>query len=174
MERVEDDVVDDDLFVAPPPPAIPLAGMDVAAEAEAHLVAPAGDVHAEAALGLVEAVAAPRAGHGERGFAWGPFFISKIYRGGELVGRGARCGLHRNAADGPGAVCKKSVQFGTTGCSEQDLVLRLKRWLVAGLDDGAWADDVQRGRHMAVGGVGLRDLAEGLPEADLDRIAGVA
>lgn len=42
--------------------------------------------------------------------------------------------------------------------------LRLKRWLLAGLEDGALS--VQR---VALGGPGLQDFAEGPSEEEMDR-----
>ena len=49
--------------------------------------------------------------------------------------------------------------------------LRTKRWLIAGLDDEDWDEDTKRSRHTGMGGPHLREFAEGLSEAECDRIA---
>lgn len=46
-------------------------------------------------------------------------------------------------------------------------MLRLKRWLVAGLADQAWGPE-QRTQHVKLGGLQLRHFADGLSEQDLD------
>ena len=114
----------------------------------------------------------PRAGRGDRGFKWGPFFISEIWAHGEHSGWGARCGRHHNAGElpGRGTKCKKSVGFGTTGCTSPQLILRLKRWLVEGIDDVGWDIHSMRTKHVGLGGPGMRDFADGLPEEALDGI----
>ena len=62
------------------------------------------------------------------------------------------------------------VTIGDSGLSREDLFLRLKRWLIAGLDDGDWEEDEKRSRHVGMGGQHLRDFAEGLSEQVCDRI----
>ena len=52
-----------------------------------------------------------------------------------------------------------------------DLMLRLKRWLVAGLDDADWDTEDPRAEHIGTGGVYMADFATGLSEAECDRIA---
>ena len=52
----------------------------------------------------------------------------------EIIGVGAHCKCH--ATPGDDAICKKAVFIGKSGLSVQTLRLRMKRWLVAGLDDG--------------------------------------
>ena len=49
-------------------------------------------------------------------------------------------------------------------------MLRLKRCLIAGLDDEDWGDD-PRAEHMAMGGQHMQDFADGLSAAECDRIA---
>ena len=50
----------------------------------------------------------------------------------------------------------------------------MKRWLIAGLDDDDWEEDVKRTRHRGMGGTYMADFADGLSEEDCDRIAGAA
>ena len=114
------------------------------------------------------------AGHGRQrvGERWGSL-------GWELAsvpsrnGYGATCKLHTDL-DNPGKVCKKSVTIGASGLSINECRLRLKRWLVAGLDDSEWppeSDDSQASHHISMGGRYLRDFAVGLTEVECDRIA---
>ena len=54
-----------------------------------------------------------------------------------------------------------------------ELQLRLKRWLIAGLDSDTWnhdAGDLQE-QHVGMGGTFLEEFSHGLTEADCDRIA---
>jgi len=50
-------------------------------------------------------------------------------------------------------------------------MLRLKRWLIAGLDDAHWDADGRRSKHVSMGGVFLHEFAEGLSEEACDMIA---
>ena len=55
--------------------------------------------------------------------------------------------------------------------SAGELVVRLKRWLLAGVElEADWPADEQRKRHVALGGAGLRDFSEGRDEASMDAI----
>ena len=54
------------------------------------------------------------------------------------------------------------------GNSHQECILRLKRWLPAGLDDEAWPKHRMRSHHVQMGGKGMVDFADGLTEAELD------
>lgn len=47
--------------------------------------------------------------------------------------------------------------------------LRLKRWLLAGLEDGALSVQHARTDRVALGGPGLQDFAEGPSEEEMDR-----
>jgi len=87
------------------------------------------------------------------------FLISDIGRDGHFVGVGAICPLHKN--------CKKHVTFGTSGCSRDTLIERVKRWCVAGLDEGVWPAGK---RHHQFGGIFLADFADGLSSDDMDDI----
>jgi len=81
------------------------------------------------------------------------------------------CKCHANVFNG--RVCKTSVSIGRSGLSVGELQLRLKRWLIAGLDSDTWnhdAGDLQE-QHVGMGGTFLEDLSNGLTEADCDRIA---
>ena len=50
-------------------------------------------------------------------------------------------------------------------------MLRLKRWLIAGLDDSDWKGDRRRSMHVSLGGKFLQDFSVGLSEAACDEIA---
>ena len=89
---------------------------------------------------------------------------------GAVIGCGAHCRGHHDAGN-PGLVCKKSVTFGKSGLSYDTLKLRIKRWLIAGLDDEDWDEDAKRAVHVAMGGIFLREFEHGLSEEDCDRIA---
>jgi len=88
---------------------------------------------------------------------------------GLVIGCGSHCRGHLD--DGNPLVCKKSVTFGRSGLSYACLRLRMKRWLIAGLDDEDWDEDAKRLKHVSMGGVFLREFADGLSEEDCDRIA---
>ena len=74
-------------------------------------------------------------------------------------------------AMGDTATCKKQVVCGRSGLSARDLTLRLKRWLIAGLDDSHWDEEGQRSFHVNQGGRFMHEFAFGLSEEDCDRIA---
>ena len=84
-------------------------------------------------------------------------------------GAGATCKCHHNLADG--RECKKNVSIGRSGLTVATLQLRLKRWLIAGLDSDAWVGDDMQAQHVAMGGIFLQDFAHGLSEDECDRIA---
>ena len=71
----------------------------------------------------------------------------------------------------PWKVCKKHATIGRSGLTPHDMRLRVKRWLIAGLDDGAWPEDTRRTQHVAMGGMHLIEFAAGLSEEACDRIA---
>ena len=68
-------------------------------------------------------------------------------------------------------MCKNSATIGDSGLSRADLMLRLKRWLIAGLDDASWEGEDPRAEHISMGGRHMEDFADGLSEAECDRIA---
>ena len=56
-----------------------------------------------------------------------------------------------------------------TGLSDAECQLRLKRWLVEGLNDSDWGAH-KRASHVSLGGVQLSQFDSGLDEASLDRM----
>ena len=102
------------------------------------------------------------------------FNLGPIYSEGVRTGYGAICGLHSNSEDAPGIYCRKALTIGDL--SEEDCRLRLKRWLLAGLNDDDWPEDQARSRHLSLGGLRLVDFSVGDPESVLDRqvVAGKA
>ena len=101
----------------------------------------------------------------KRGIPWGPFLLSPIVPKGGQTGWGAICGLHRNRGDPSGARCKKAMNL--SGLDHSTCLLRLKRWLLAGLDEEFSAQNA-RSDHVAMGGAGLKDFAEGKTEEEMD------
>ena len=95
-----------------------------------------------------------------RGIPWGcgRWQLAEIWNSaGEIIGCGATCGRHVDS-DGDTATCKKQVTFGKSGLSTRDLTLRLKRWLIAGLDDSHWDEEGRRSMHVSLGGRFLHDF----------------
>lgn len=110
-----------------------------------------------------------------RGRLWGTrpaFQIAPIHAGGssEATGWGAICGLHWDP-DRPGLQCKKAMS--NSGLSDAECQLRLKRWLVAGIDSSHWGSN-KREAHVSLGGVQLAQFATGLDSASLDQTVGHA
>ena len=68
-------------------------------------------------------------------------------------------------------MCNKSVAICDSGLTCADLMLRLKRWLVEGLDDADWDTEDPRAEHISMGGRRMQDVGDGLSEAECDRIA---
>jgi hypothetical protein len=101
-----------------------------------------------------------------RAEGWGAFTIARVFLGGRQVGWGATCGLHHDRGGSAHLQCKKQVR--SLALSDDELVLRLKRWLVAGFHDEGWHPHTQRTRHVAMGGVSLAEFSEGLSLAELD------
>ena len=109
-----------------------------------------------------------------RGIPWGNsgWMLAEIKSDGRLIGCGATCKMHHTP--GQDSMCKKSVSIGNSGLTRADLMLRLKRWLIAGLDDADWDTEDPRAEHIGMGGTYMKDFADGLSEAECDRIAGAA
>lgn len=104
-----------------------------------------------------------------RGQVWGSqpsFQIAPIHAAGSLTptGWGAICGIHRDPSN-PTLQCKKAMSC--QHLSEDECKLRLKRWLVAGLNTAGWGDN-QRECHVSLGGVQLSQFSVGLSHAELD------
>ena len=73
----------------------------------------------------------------KRGIPWGAgeWQLAEIANAsGEIIGCGAICKHHVDDA-GDTITCKKQVTLWKSGLTPRDLMLRLKRWLIAGLDD---------------------------------------
>ena len=101
-----------------------------------------------------------------RGIPWGPFQLQPIVTAdGEQKGWGAVCGQHfdRDSSN----QCKKAVS--SSVLEDSVCMLRLKRWLFAGLNDEGWPLHAQRQHHVRMGGLHLQDFASGLSEQELDR-----
>ena len=107
-------------------------------------------------------------GNQSRGYPWGPFIISPIVPAGGQTGWGAICNMHLDKADSGHTGCKKSVSLGMCGNSHEECILRLKRWLLAGLEDHTWPKQRLRSHHVQMGGKGMVDFAHGLTESELD------
>ena len=108
-----------------------------------------------------------------RGIPWGTGgwkLAEMANSSGEIIGCGATCGGHVDE-EGDTATCKKQVAFGKSGLTTRDLILRLKRWLIAGLDDSHWDEEGRRSMHVSQGGRFMHEFAGGLSEEDCDRIA---
>ena len=69
-----------------------------------------------------------------------------------------------------GVACRKTLP--KNDLSDAECQLRLKRWLVAGLDDAGWPKGKQRTHHLSLGGQRLAHYSTGLSEAELDAKAG--
>ena len=102
----------------------------------------------------------------KRGVRWGAFLLSPIVPQGGQTGWGAICGLHHNRGDGSGSRCKKALSMGRL--SHSACILRLKRWLLAGLNDAELSVQNARSDHVAMGGPGLQAFAEGPSEEEMD------
>ena len=107
-------------------------------------------------------------GNQSRGYPWGPFIISPIVPAGGQTGWGAICNMHLDKADSGHTGCKKSVSLSLCGNSHEECILRLKRWLLAGLEDHTWPKQRLRSHHVQMGGKGMVDFAHGLTESELD------
>ena len=117
-------------------------------------------------------VSGAKATRQRRSEAWGVFHLGPIYSQGVQTGYGAICGLHSNSEDAPGIYCRKALT--TCELSEEDCRVRLKRWLLAGLQDSDWPEGQGRSMHLSLGGLRLVDFSAGEPEAALDRQAAAA
>ena len=102
--------------------------------------------------------------------SYGRWELGPIRNKCEIVGCKARCREHFDA-DGKSLECYKRVRIGKSRLSYETLRLRMKRWLIAGLDDDEWEEDNKRGKHVAMGGKYLHEFSEGLSEEACDRIA---
>ena len=106
----------------------------------------------------------PLRSHLSRAIPWGPFQLAPIVPQGGQTGWGAICGLHRDR--GVRLSCKKAVSLGRLDHS--DCIIRLKRWLLAGLADDTWPRHNMRSHHVRMGGPLLQDFAAGETEELMD------
>ena len=115
------------------------------------------------------AAARPARRNQRRAIPWGPFLLSPIVpQHGRQTGWGAICNGHVDRGEGCSATqCKKAVSYGAT-LDDAACILRLKRWLIAGLADGDFPRHAQRSHHVSMGGPGMRDFAVGLSEEEMD------
>lgn len=104
-----------------------------------------------------------------RALPWGPFQLAPIVPASGHSGWGAICGLHRDQ-DGSKTTCKKAITLNpAAGLDDSECILRLKRWLLAGVSDEGWPQHKKRTHHVKeIGGPQLSNFAEGMSEAQLD------
>ena len=69
--------------------------------------------------------------------------------------------------DGSKTACKKAVML-SDDVDQSTAVLRLKRWLIAGLQDEGFPPQRARAHHVGLGGRGLLEFAEGPGEEEMD------
>ena len=74
--------------------------------------------------------------------------------------------------DRPHAVGEKVATMGKSGVYYDMLRLRMKRWLIAGIDSDADEKGSKQSHHVGMGGRALCEFADGLSEEQCDRIAG--
>ena len=79
-----------------------------------------------------------------------PFSIAGIYRNKIHIGWGALCGLHVNSPEDK-CTCKKTIAVGTGAgrLSDEECIVRLKRWLLAGLLIPKSAKDARK-KHLGI------------------------
>ena len=87
-----------------------------------------------------------------------------------IIGCGAICKGHVDHKVTT-TTCKKQVTLGKSSLTPRDLMLRLKRWLIAGLDDSHGDAEGRRSKHMSMCELFLHKFAEGLSEEACDGIA---
>ncbi|CAE7770315.1 unnamed protein product, partial [Symbiodinium necroappetens] len=112
-----------------------------------------------------------------RATAWGDapaFQIAPLFADNVHIGWRATCGRHHD--DGTRVwPCRKTINFGSGSARipDTECILRLKRWLVAGLEDKNWGK-CPRSVHISQGGWLLQQFEQGLSEAELDARVGHA
>ena len=106
-----------------------------------------------------------------RQLLWGPFQLAPIVPASGQSGWGAICGIHHDR-EGSKTVCKKVVTYGKD-LDDSTCVLRLKRWLCAGLHDSEFPPGRERSHHVSLGGVGLKDFESGMTEQEMDALIAV-
>ncbi len=149
------------------PERVAEAAVAAAAAARPCALGAAGDSSAPGAPGPL-AAHRPRT---PRSTPWGAagFLIADVSRCGQVIGMGVTCGLHRNQDDQ--ATCKKTLNFGAENLSAADCTLRLKRWLLRGLEIspyGALCRDAHKAidpRNDCIDGVSAENI-----DAEIDRL----
>ena len=114
-----------------------------------------------------------RGGRGIIGFPWGTgdWTLAPLRdKDQNIVGYCGNCNGHHDVLR-PHIVCKKQVTIGKSGLTYETLRLRVKRWILAGIDDGDWDLSVGAAKHISLGKPYLADFADGLSEEQCDRIA---
>jgi len=118
----------------------------------------------------------PPAAHHKVGEEWGNlglgWWLAPIRNSatGEIIGCGATCKQHHDVG-GSLVDCKKQVRMGKSGLSYDTMRLRMKRWLIAGLDEADWDAGYKRETHVGMGGRYMKDFEVGLSEEECDAIA---
>ena len=108
--------------------------------------------------------------HTARAIPWGPWELAPVVPAGGQTGWGAMCKGHLDR-NGSKTACKKQVSLGgRDNLGHAECILRLKRWLLAGLDDESWPRNCMRATHVGMGGRGLEDFANGMTEEQMDQI----
>ena len=100
---------------------------------------------------------------------WRGYLVSKIFRNDEHIGFGITCARHSNEEDGEATLCQKALLFGREHLSHDECILRLKKWLLAGVEIGAGPRS--RSEHVAIS---ARALAPGLSDHSLARFQSAA
>ena len=166
----DEDDDEDDVWVLRQPGA---RAADPSAARGPRIAVPAGEAaeEEEAAPPAPPPPAVPRpARNRPRSIPWGPFLFSPIVpQDGRQTGWGALCNLHRDRGEGCSRTrCKKAVSYGIVGMDDAECIIRLKRWLCAGLDDSDFPVDRQRSHHVSLGDAGLMAFDRGLSEDEMD------
>lgn len=112
----------------------------------------------------------PRRARVKRTNPWGPddapFGVAPIAEKGVcVIGMGATCFLHSNSSDEHSRMCKKALTFGAEGVTPDEATIRVKRWLIRGLQLDPNLPDC-RSLHRDIDA--RRDCAAGPPAEDLD------
>jgi hypothetical protein len=108
-----------------------------------------------------------RAKPGQFSFSWGPFSIAQIRLQGVKIGWGITCGKHVDVGSDSTTSCKTSLTFGKDALSDDDCILRLKRWCLT--EPPPRADGLMRKSH--INDIKARSLSEGASEKELDDLA---
>ena len=92
---------------------------------------------------------------------WGPFQLAPIYSKGVFRAWGGTCFRHLDPCQRRQkhpTCCKKTLAFYSGRITEQEAKYRMKRWLLAGMDDRDWPAE-KRTHHRNLGGDSLCDFS---------------